>query len=93
MVLERAKAENDCFLLPDAGNVFNAWQPNDQEAFSGEKTLIMVKPLHFYGPLPQSLTVKGANQVFDYSRMMGRFFEPDDRLCIIIDNSSYDQLR
>ena len=53
----------------------------------------MAKPLHFYGPLPQSLTVKGANQVFDYSRMMGRFFEPDDRLCIIIDNSNYDKLR
>ena len=53
----------------------------------------MAKPLHFYGPLPQSLTVKGANQVFDYSRMMGRFFEPEDRICIIIDNCNYDELR
>ena len=53
----------------------------------------MTKPLHFYGPLPQSLTNKGAAQVFDYSRMVGRYFEPDEKICLIIDNSIYDKLR
>ena len=57
----------------------------------------MTKPLHLYGPLPR------ANQVLDYSSMvekikemkekLGRFFEPDDRICLIFDNASYDQLR
>ena len=51
----------------------------------------MVKPLHFFGPNPQS--TKGAQQVFDYSRMEGRFFEPDDKICIIIDNADYGNLR
>ena len=53
----------------------------------------MTKPLHFYGPLPQSITAKGAAQVFDYSRMVGRFFEPDEKICLIFDNVSYDKLR
>ena len=51
----------------------------------------MTKPLHLYGPFPQS--IKGAAQVFDYSRMVGRFFEPDDKICLIFDNVSYDKLR
>ena len=51
----------------------------------------MTKPLHLYGPFPQS--IKGAAQVFDYSRMVGRFFEPDERICLIFDNVSYDKLR
>ena len=51
----------------------------------------MTKPLHLYGPLPQS--IKGAAQVFDYSRMVGRFYEPDDKLCLIFDNVNYDKLR
>ena len=51
----------------------------------------MTKPLHLYGPFPQS--IKGASQVFDYSRMFGRFFEPDEKICIIMDNVSYDKLR
>ena len=51
----------------------------------------MTKPLHLYGPFPQS--IKGATQVFDYSRMVGRFFEPDEKICIIIDNVNYDKLR
>lgn len=25
--------------------------------------------------------------------MIGRFFEPDDKICIIIDNENYDKLR
>ena len=53
----------------------------------------MTKPLHIYGPFPQSITAKGAAQVFDYSRMVGRFFEPDDKLCLIFDNVNYDKLR
>ena len=51
-----AKAENDCILLPDAANKFNAWTPNKQAASKGEKILIMTEPLHFYGPFPQSIT-------------------------------------
>ena len=51
----------------------------------------MTKPLHFYGPFPQS--IKGAAQVFDYSRMVGRFFEPDEKICLIFDNVNYDKLR
>ena len=31
-MLENAKADNDCFLLPDAKNVFNSWTPNETEA-------------------------------------------------------------
>ena len=53
----------------------------------------MAKPLHLFGPNPLSLTVKGANQVFDYSRMMGRFFEPDEKICLIFDNVHYGKLR
>ena len=51
----------------------------------------MTKPLHLYGPFPQS--IKGAAQVFDYSRMVGRFFEPEEKICLIFDNVSYDKLR
>ena len=51
----------------------------------------MTKPLHLYGPFPQS--IKGAAQVFDYSRMVGRFYEPDEKICLIFDCVSYDQLR
>ena len=51
----------------------------------------MTKPLHLYGPFPQS--IKGAAQVFDYSRMVGRFFEPDEKICLIFDNVYYDKLR
>ena len=57
----------------------------------------MTKPLHFHGPFPQ------ADQVLDYSKMVekvkeiqekvGNFFEPDDRICLIFDNVSYDKLR
>ena len=31
--------------------------------------------------------------MFDYSRMEGRFFEPDDKICLIFDNVKYDKLR
>ena len=31
--------------------------------------------------------------MFDYSRMEGRFFEPDDKICLIFDNVYYDKLR
>ena len=51
----------------------------------------MTKPLHLYGPFPQS--IKGASQVFDYSRMVGRFFEPEDKICLIFENVSYEKLR
>ena len=51
----------------------------------------MTKPLHIYGPFPQS--IKGAAQVFDYSRMVGRFFEPDEKICLIFDNVKYNKLR
>ena len=51
----------------------------------------MTKPLHLYGPFPQS--IKGVAQVFDYSRMVGRYFEPDDKICLIYDNVNYDKLR
>ena len=51
----------------------------------------MTKPLHLYGPFPQS--IKGAAQVFDYSRMVGRFFEPDEKICLIFDNVKYEKLR
>ena len=51
----------------------------------------MTKPLHLYGPFPQS--IKGATQVFDYSRMVGRFYKPDEKICLIFDNVYYDKLR
>ena len=57
----------------------------------------MTKPLHLYGPLPR------ADQVLDYYKMaekikeiqekVGRFIEPDDRICLIFDKISYDKLR
>ena len=53
----------------------------------------MTKPLHIYGPFPQSITAKGAAQVFDYSRMVGRYFEPDEKICLIFDNVYYEKLR
>ena len=28
-IIEEAKAENDCILLPDAANKFNVWTPNE----------------------------------------------------------------
>ena len=31
--------------------------------------------------------------MFDYSRMMGLFFEPDEKICLIFDNEHYDKLR
>ena len=94
-MLERAKADNDCFLLPDAKNVFNSWTPNETETFSGEKVIKMTTALHLYGPFPGSdeVIVRGAKQVFDYSRMEGDFFQPDDRICILISNINYDELR
>ena len=49
------------------------------------------KPLHFFGPNPQS--IEGPAQVFDYSRMVGRFFEPDDKICLIFSNEHYNKLR
>ena len=52
----------------------------------------MSQPLNLFGPLPESVD-KGANQVFDYSRMSGRYFKPDDRICLIFDNSDYSDLR
>ena len=70
-MLERSRAENGCYLLPDAKNVFNMWTPNDTEAESGEKVIKITKPLHFYGSYPESNTARGAFQVFDYSRMEG----------------------
>ena len=91
-VLELAKDNIGCILLPDAGHHFNAWKPNYQCSEKGEKIAIMVKPIHFFGPYPQQIT-EGASQVFDYSRMIGRFFEPDDKICIIFDNISYGKLR
>ena len=54
-MLQRAKADNECILLPDAGNTFNQWTPNEQETCSGEKVIKMTKPLHLYGPFPQSI--------------------------------------
>ena len=97
-IIQQAKAENECILLPDAANFFNAWTPNFQEAENGEKILIMSKPLHMFGPFPQSpqsesAAVKGASQVFDYSRMEGRFFKPDVKICFIVCNEHYDKLR
>ena len=88
-MLERSKAENGCYLLPDAKNVFNMWIPNDKEAQSGEKVIKITKPLHLYGSYPESYVSRGAVQVFDYSRMEGQYFEPDDKLCLIFDNTDY----
>ena len=31
--------------------------------------------------------------MFDYSRMEGRFFEPDEKICLIFDNVNYRKLR
>ena len=40
-VLTQLRADNGCFLLPDAGNVFNRWSPGRQGPSSGEKILKM----------------------------------------------------
>ena len=32
-------------------------------------------------------------EVFNYSRMSGRFFQPDDRICVIFDTCDYSELR
>ena len=54
----------------------------------------MSQPLHLYGPLPElAQPDKGMDQVFDYSRMTGRYFKPDDRICVIIDNYDYSIVR
>ena len=92
-MLEEAKAENGGIVLPDAGSVFSSWDPNHHlSANKGEKTVIMAQPLHLYGSLPQVESI-GAATVFDYSRMTGRYFEPDDKICLIFDNVYYDKLR
>ena len=31
--------------------------------------------------------------MFDYSRMEGQYFEPDEKICIILDNTNYERLR
>ena len=64
--------------------------PNYNCPVKGEKLPIMSQPLHFFGPLPE--LDKGAEQVFDYSRMSGRYFLPDERICLIFDNSEYSEL-
>ena len=51
----------------------------------------MTKPLHLFGPDP--LSIKGVAQVFDYSRMVGRFYEPDEKICLIFDCVRYHKLR
>ena len=80
-------------MLPDAGNIFTSFEPNYHlNANKGEKLIIMSQPLHLFGPLPESAD-KGAEQVFDYSRMSGRYFKPDDRICLIFDNYEYSGLR
>ena len=96
-MLEGAKAGNGGIVLPDAGNVFATWFPNHHlSANRGEVLPIMSQPLHLYGPLPQTQTAepdKGTEQVFDYSRMTGRYFKPDDRICLILDNTDYSSIR
>ena len=49
--------------------------------------------MHFFGPNPESNQPRGAIQVFDYSRMEGQYFEPDEKICIIFDNTDYSTLR
>ena len=94
-MLEAAKAEKGGIVLPDARNVFSTWDPNYHLSVNkGEILTIMSQPLHFYGPFPKSAQPdKGADQVFDYSRMTGRYFKPDDRVCVIIDNYDYSSIR
>ena len=52
----------------------------------------MKKPLHFFGSLPQQIQIKG-DQAFDYSRMVGHYFKPEEKICLIFDNVNYDKLR
>ena len=37
--------------------------------------------------------MKGTAKVFDYSRMVGRYFEPEEKICLIIDTVNYSLLR
>ena len=46
-----------------------------------------------FGPDPESDEPHDALHFFDYARMMHCYYEPDDRLCLIFDNSTYDMLR
>ena len=89
-VLEESTAENGCILLPDQN--FIHWTPNATESQTGEKVIKTTLDLHFYGSKPESNESRGAVQVFDYSRMEGQYFEPDDKLCLIFDNTKYERL-
>ena len=82
-------------MLPDAKNVFTRWKPNyHRSADKGEILPIHDQDLHLFGALPESAQLdKGAEQVFDYSRMSGRYFKPNDRICLIFDNYDYSGLR
>ena len=82
-------------MIPDAKNVFATWIPNEEEKYSGEIVMKTTQPLHLFGSYPEQYEpqVRGAIQVFDYSRMEGRYFEPDDRICLIFDNTDYNRLR
>ena len=86
--LSEATEMNGCIRLPDLKNVFRTWLPNSD----GEVIIKIQRPLHLFGPEPEEET-KGGEPVFDYSRMSGHFFQPDDRLCLIVGNVKYDQLR
>ena len=86
--LSEATEINGCIRLPDIKNVFKSWIPNGD----GEIIIKIQRPLHLFGPEPEEET-KGEEPVFDYSRMSGHFFQPDDKLCIIVGNVKYDQLR
>ena len=86
--LNEAAEINGCIRLPDIKNVFRSWIPNGD----GEIIIKIQRPLHLFGPEPEEET-KGEEPVFDYSRMSGHFFQPDDRLCLIVGNVKYDQLR
>ena len=93
--LREATAENGCLIIPDAKGVFGTWVPNEHERYTGSIELKTAKILHLLGPDPESdeLYNRGADQVFDYSRMSGRYFKPDERICLIFENHDYSGLR
>ena len=81
-------------MLPDTKSVFRSWIPNEFERSPGEKIIRTTKRLYLVGPDPNGDgSMVTAPQVFDYARMAGKFFMPDDKICLIFDICDYSELR
>ena len=77
-------------MLPDKDHALISWVPNE----NGEIVIKSAIPLHFYGPDPESdESASRGKAIFDYSRMKGRYYAPDEKICLIFDCVDYKDLR